>query len=286
MSPPNDPTEGVLLCGLHGDNPLAFLATIGTLRVLSVSAAGHDWKLHWVRNAGTWSPRLSARCDIQLGEVHEQLRDALQVQDGEHPILKIHEAIEERIGRAKEEGRKTGTWDAEIFRTITELAHKKAHPHDHLLADFVAGLGNESAVDDKDKVHATAFMLLRSHEYLKNMNNIVSDNVTLKDVEATLSNRWEYADEGRARNLRLEPRSDRRYALRWKNPTSKGEEIRTMKAANRLAVEALPMFPVVPAGRSLATTGFTNENRKFIFNWPIWSLPLDIENIRSLLALR
>ena len=58
-----------------------------------------------------------------------------------------------------------------------------------------------------------------------------------------------------------------------------------MRGANRLAVEALPLFPTVPVGRRLETTGFTRHDKAVHLAWPIWEPALPVEVIRSLLAL-
>ena len=50
--------EGLLLSGIDGANPLAFLAALGTLRGLTIAWPERDVKLWWdPRDA--WRPRLS-----------------------------------------------------------------------------------------------------------------------------------------------------------------------------------------------------------------------------------
>ena len=65
-----------------------------------------------------------------------------------------------------------------------------------------------------------------------------------------------------------------------------GDPVRTMRGANRLAVEALPLFPTVPGERHLHTTGFSQRRGEgVLFSWPIWEGALSIEVVRSLLSL-
>ena len=92
---------------------------------------------------------------------------------------------------------------------------------------------------------------------------------------------WTRQDQGLS--LRWDPEDDRRYALRWRNPSS--EETGTEWGGNRLAFEALPLFPVAPSGRNLSTTGFSREGREILWTWPIWEPPIDLDTARSLLAL-
>ena len=59
-----------------------------------------------------------------------------------------------------------------------------------------------------------------------------------------------------------------------------------MRGANRLAVEALPLFPAAPGEGGLQTTGFTQRRGKgVLFTWPIWEVPLHLDTVRSLLSL-
>ena len=56
--------------------------------------------------------------------------------------------------------------------------------------------------------------------------------------------------------------------------------------ANRLAIEALPLFPCVPCGGALRTTGFRENRRSGVrLRWPIWTPSLSLDTVRSLLTL-
>lgn len=105
------------------------------------------------------------------------------------------------------------------------------------------------------------------------------------DVRSSLFEQWTYSDSGRGLNLRWGPADDRRYALRWKNPSD--EPNMTMRGANRLALEALPLFVTAPEGERLQTTGFTQRRTTGVrWTWPIWSGPLSLEACRSVLQMR
>jgi hypothetical protein len=97
-------------------------------------------------------------------------------------------------------------------------------------------------------------------------------------LRRTLLAAWDYGD-GKP-TLRFDPLDDRRYALRWNDPSSDG--IRTMRGANRLAIEALPLLPTCPVGQRLATTGF---NAFKFWTWPVWESWLSLDVTRTLLAL-
>jgi hypothetical protein len=59
-----------------------------------------------------------------------------------------------------------------------------------------------------------------------------------------------------------------------------------MIGANRLALEAWPLFQSLPEGDRLSTVGFrgTRANNT-TFTWPIWSVPIELETLKSVLAL-
>jgi len=103
-------------------------------------------------------------------------------------------------------------------------------------------------------------------------------------LKRALFETWTYEDEGRGKNMRWDPQDDRRYALRWKNPSA--DPNTTVRGANRLAIEALPLMTTAPVYGHLETTGFTQIRGKGVrWTWPIWERPIDTNVCRSLLQL-
>ena len=59
-----------------------------------------------------------------------------------------------------------------------------------------------------------------------------------------------------------------------------------MLGANRLALEAWPLFPSVPNGDRLATRGFRGQNaRNTYWTWPLWRSALTVDSVGSILSL-
>ena len=91
---------------------------------------------------------------------------------------------------------------------------------------------------------------------------------------------WDYAD-GRP-SLRWDAADFRPHALRAVDPS--GDPIKTMRGANRLAIEALPLFPTAPQARRVRTTAFQEGNNGTEVWWPIWTDALELGTVSSLLA--
>jgi hypothetical protein len=95
---------------------------------------------------------------------------------------------------------------------------------------------------------------------------------------------WRYVDDGLSLRWDLLDET-RQYALMAVNPTdTRHNPIKTMRGANRLAIEALPLFPVIPSATVVQTTGFSEANGVQTWTWPVWHGFLDVNVVRSLLA--
>jgi hypothetical protein len=122
--------------------------------------------------------------------------------------------------------------------------------------------------------------------FLGFMRNIIA-TTTAEHLRKTLFDPWRYDDPVQNATLRWDPADDSRYALQWRNPS--GDPSRrssgSMLGANRLAIEGLPLLPTSPQSFGLATTGFRGRKSSDTFwTWPVWSIPLDLHTVRSLLA--
>ena len=90
---------------------------------------------------------------------------------------------------------------------------------------------------------------------------------------ASTSMRWDTQDE------------KRQYAVQAADPTNGAENPPLADAgANFLAVEAIPLFPLVP-DRWANQPGFDRSAEGRSFRWPLWRAPMCLDAIRSLLAL-
>lgn len=260
----------LLLRGIDGSNPLGFLAAVGTLRIVTGASLPSDWRLRWQMHEGIWTPEL-------LGT--ERFSE-----EGLVELLMPH--LTKAQNRAALKFAADLKVSCDQFRKVTEKAQSAARLAEREDADFVAAFGCESVpISDKDPtIRDTAFRTMSGaghQHFLGSMLELVQDTVS-DHLHASLFRPWQYSDE--RPSLRWDPMDDRRYALRWRNPS--GDTVRTMRGANRLAVEALPLFPTAPGDQRLLTTGFSQRRGEGTrFTWPIWHGPSSVDVVRSMLSL-
>ncbi len=268
---PNNETGGLLLGGLDGSNPLAFLAAVGTLRTVACTDPATDWRMKWTTHNGIWAPVLSGNRAVSEERLVELLVPALRLEST--PEFDFDKNL---------------NVNPEKFRKVAGEAQGCASRLDRRYADFVASFGCDLVVArDKNKksIRDTALRTMSGaghQHFLGTMKHLVRETEA-EHVRRSLFETWDYSDD--KHGLRWDPEEDRRYALRWGEPSR--DVVKTMRGANRLAVEALPLFPVAPADRAgrLETTGFSSQPGAVVFTWPIWEGALSVDVVRSLLAL-
>jgi hypothetical protein len=263
------------LIGLDGGNLLAFLAALGTLRILSHVLTDRNIRLRW-RQLAAWTPSLS--CDAKLSE------DEL--------VSILHKGL---MGAAKSPQLSRLGDDLSVpppeFRKFACDAAAAARPHERAWADFAAAFGCDVSFGDGETIQDTAFRTMSGagwQFFLKFMRNI-AEATTPEHLRKALFEPWNYDDPVENLTLRWDPIDDVRYALRWRNPSGDPGRKKqgSMLGANRLAIEGLPLFPTSPQPRYLATTGFKgSRSTNTYFTWPIWTDAIPLDVIRSVLSLR
>ena len=267
--PSHDPSGALVLSGLDGGNPLAFLAAVGTLRTVDRSDPSAEWRLRWKFHDGHWSPVLVAGRPLTEDGLIELLMPTLETMDGD-PSFCFADDL---------------TVGCERFRRLAHDAQHAATLAQRHFADFVAAFGCESlSIPGKDQIQDMALRTMSGaghQHFLKSMRELVEASEP-SHLKGALFAPWRYSDP--RPSLRWDPVDDRRYALRWKEPS--GDAVQTVRGANRLAIEALPLLPTAPGERKLHTTGFSERRGEGVhFTWPIWDTPLNVEVVRSPLGL-
>ena len=260
------------LPGLDGSNPLAFLAALGTLRGLTRAWPEKYVRMSWTESAGAWRPRLHfAGSDriITEPESVSALNDAL--------------ADAKRIDFAAFD--KNLKMTPENFRESAKqkLENKSGRRE---ASDIIAALATDGAVNRDGNVSSSLLQMVnggKHQDYLVIIRTILTE-CSEAHLQNTLFEQWRYADPLANLSLRWDPRDDRRHAYRWDDPSDAGtRRSGSQLGANRLALEALPLFTVCETRRRAATVAFSLDGRNFV--WPIWIHPLCLDVVRSLLTL-
>ncbi len=253
------------LPGLDGANPLGFLAALGLFRVLATRWSELNWRLHWTAWQSTWSPTLnySATLPLERSELLERLQSSLQANSGEHPMARIVDLKANRDLLLRE------ALEQADYRNRLELDWLAA-----LLADQIAvGTINQLQTVRRDYLPGNLASILRSTEP--------------QHLERALFQAWDYGDALDNQSMHWDPGEDRRHALQWHQPSGDPERKLSggMLGANRLAIEAVPLFTSVHYRESLRTLGFTGlSSRTTRWSWPIWISPIRLAALSSLLA--
>lgn len=273
------------LIGIDGANPLGFLAALGAFRSMSYSV--QDLTLHWAKSAGAWRPVLASRYqtldqDFILSELSQWLPAP--------PQLPLLQELGPNLTISGERFR-------ELAVQVVETCHQSTSPSalisNRIAADFLAAFGCDLMTSDGDPnslIEDTALRTMSGagHQHFVAFMGRIIDITDTCHIRNTLFAHWRYQDEGQGAYMRWDPIDDRRHALRWNKPEK--DPARTMRGANRLAIEALPLFTtaIEVHGRTkvekLGTTGFVNLRRTEAFwTWPIWITPISLKTCQSLL---
>lgn len=266
------------LTGLRADKLVAFMAALGTLRASSLVWQDSHPKLAWSDRGDGWYASLELDESLSQDELIDGLHQFLQAQR-DAPAVNLADDL---------------TVPTEDFHRVLDEARKRAGPRDRVEADFLACFGSEAVQSMSNgkpsgKIADTAFRTMSGagHQHFLGTMRTLAEDTTRSHLFTALFSPWAYSDPMKGHSLRWDPVDDVRYALQWSEPS--GDPSRnssgSMWGAYRLAIEALPLFPAMPQGSHLHTTGFTEQPGNTRLTWPVWDSCIDVETVRSLLAL-
>lgn len=280
--------EGPLLPGLDGSNPLGFLAALGTLRTLAEAWRDRRVCLGWRRHSGAWRPVLCCAPTTTSEEVVATLQsDAITVDKMFSGTLLV---AAERAGPTNKKGK--AKWRDKLRFTPAVYADfcrdcvRHASVHDRSLVDCASAWATEAVLEVVDNVSAvrrTNFDFTAGNQALVAMMREVVESTTEAQIREALFGPWVY-HTGVA-SLRWDPVDEaRQYALQAVDPQNGNRNpIRTVPGANRLAICALSLFPVVPASNRAEQPGFRIARGRRTWAWPIWQGLASLDVVRGLL---
>jgi len=264
----------ISLPGIRGESLLGFLAGLGTLRVLVKEIP--QAKLSWSLLGGGWIAQLhvppgTLRDADHASEVVFALIDESKTN---HAVLQWARFL----GKAFDD-------QSTFFRASADahLIDDSESPN-----DFVSVFSSQVATTGETPEHFDhPFRAARKDYYLGNLESVL-DNTQLSHIRRTIVQPWDYQDAMANQSLRLDHGDDRRHAYQWHAPTEDParQKVGCMLGANRLAIEAFPLFPCIPSGVGNTAIGFTCNSKTYTWiNWPIWSTPCSIAVTSSLLNM-
>jgi hypothetical protein len=283
------------LIGIEPDNLLGFLALMGTMRALQVAKAAWRVRVYWEVEHPPVHPVLSTSEPVERNELLDVIVGGCDLLAADHDFggqrkLAWSQSYARRLLHAaipRSEGPRRRAQDSpdEIHRGR---------------ADVLAALVSDAAAW-KGRVTATPLCLQygQGHQYFldrfaavprtrcapaRGTGAALAAPTAQQTLERALFHPWERKDMSPA--FRWDPEEDRRYALRFGNPSAGG--VPTVHGANRLAALGLPLFTVVPraAGskvRLAMIASRVNARREVEISWPIWTRPVSLEGVRALL---
>ena len=251
-------TNGIVLRGLPGDNPMGFLAALGVQAALAERDDHH--RLHWSDEP---IPRAVVSPKRDLAEIAEAVK-AVAAAWLEGPAL--DEAVDPTLKLKREDipgylsrGRAAGAIGVLASCLLAEGSldnSRKAKPSDLY---FTAG---------QQKFVPTARTLLRE----------VTDDEIVGDMSAP----WRY--RSKRASLMWDSVDDRRHAYSAADPTSSQNPKRTNPGAEALALIGLSRYPCFASPKGTLTQGCSGSWKRGDFVWPLWTVPATGAAVQSLLA--
>lgn len=256
-----------LFKGLNGANPLGFLAAVGLLRTITRVSPGA--RLGFTDD-GAFHAWLETDGPIEVSQVvaEDAAREA-----GSQPWRLSYDK-QEKAGVKQVFDLKA---PPAAFSRFLGAAIDRWVAGDPVQADYAAAFGTDVARDGNGNTKPTAFHFTAANQQFLDAVEKSRERVTAEWVALSL------ATPGATQpgpNLRWDPDAERSRALMGVNPTSEGTVVNA--PLEWLAFRALPLYPCVPIGKRVVTTGVTGRRQDELrFHWPLWAVGADIATVHS-----
>jgi len=279
------------LPGLEVDNLLSFLALLGTLRAIQEQKPG--WAPLAVWEARPWRASLEVSAEADPPVVARVVTDGLLAVIRRLEQYRPQDANGEPLADVSFERNEYRRYVATSRRQSSASLRGEANA-----AQLAACLSCEWPLKKSDGAPIAGPLVMmfgQGHQHFLSRYFDVPGASTVEGlaqsdgdlragiaarIERALFAQWRRSDE--AQGFRWDPEDDQRYALRFGNP-SKAGAANTEDGANRLATLGFLSFPSVPAVRA-TTRGVERGSEGVSFVWPVWSTPLSLSGIESLLS--
>lgn len=264
--------------GLRPNSPLGFLAGLGSLRTLSDLDADAGWEMRWGPDCAEVRRRDGGL--ITENGVAKEIAGRLGAHD---PLLALTYPMKGDKDKNKDDYKK---FRNKIYKERAML-EKGDEASARRLMDFEACIACWNPHSGKgggkttDKVVESQFRMVTGNTTLFNTVSRIIDagGAGAESIHASLFRPWRYSDDG--------------YSLNW-DPTLAGRSHATspsapesafnpsVHGANRVAFEALSLYPVFDDGRRIRTVGWSGRE----FTWPVWDGFAGLDEVRGILSTR
>lgn len=247
-------------CGLNGSDSLGFMATMGLVRILRQP-------LRWTQIGTLWTPEFHG---VERNEALE--------------LLHAYFAGRKQLPPYSLEQLKYGDNAKHTNSQFQKLRSTALKNDDWETLSFIAAYGE--ILNDELKTTEFSFTHSGGREILITERKLL-DKIPDITFDKIIDGPWELTDPKCGQNW--SPREYSVHGNRFRNPDS--ELKLTNWAANLLAFESLPFFPVYFKKRRVLTTGFTVEKKdkkeraEKRFHWCLWKKFLSPDTAKSIVSI-
>ena len=249
-------TDGTILLGLPGDNPLGFLAALGVQAALA--ERDPDNNLHWTDDPIPHPVVSPARGFEEIANavltVFERWLDGPSLDEALDPKLKLKPPhIREFLSRARDAGASGAlAWC--------------------LLA--------EDSLDNGGVAKPSALYFTAGNQKFVTAARTILGEVTVPELVDDMTTPWCY--NSKRVSLMWDCVDDRLHALSAADPAPIPKL--TNPGAEALAVLGLSRYPCFASPQGTVTQGCSGSWKRGLFVWPLWSAPATARAVGSLLA--
>jgi hypothetical protein len=255
----------IVLTGLDGSNPLAFLAALGVVEALTDD--GLPIQLRW-ENRGIWTPILRGE-GFDLERLLARL-DADRERRSSESVLQL-----------EYDGKRDVRPPLPRFREFLLEQAASCSPEHRTGADWAAAFGSDAIADGSGtKTKPTALHFVAGQQQFLAMALQLASETSREHLREALFGPWTYSSPLPV--MGWDATAAREYALRADNPS--GDKKTGNPGAEWLAFRSLTALPTAPASGALRTAACSGGWKSGYFRWPLWRPAIGREVVRTLLS--
>jgi hypothetical protein len=274
--------KAIVLTGLDGANPLGFFAALGTLASLDDRATAEQSvhpRLSWT-DRGRWLATLHGPQAVDE-IINTIMRDKAEWTG--NPVIDF--AYDKEGNQFLPPAGKGAVQDLKpqpaLMHVLLDDLAERAARGDRRSADTIAGLATDVATDNAGKVKPTAFHFTAGQQQFLKMVAELQTEVDKDLLREALVGPWQ--GESKLPSLAWNASQSRQYALRASDPSK--EKKGSVAGAYWLGFLGQRFFALAAHGSKALSPGVTGGWKNSHFTWPVWSPPLRVTTVNSLLRL-